>query len=78
MFYNDTAIYGNPEGLECARAFGGVDRLLFAADFPLGDMEFGNRNYRQTINAIDAMNLSDEERKKIYEENARQLMRLPI
>jgi len=41
-------------------------------------MEFGNRNYRQTINAIDEMNLSDEERKKIYEENARQLMRLPI
>ena len=78
MFYNDTAIYGNPEGLECARAFSGVDRLLFAADFPLGDMEFGNRNYRQTINAIDEMNLSDEERKKIYEENARQLMRLPI
>jgi predicted TIM-barrel fold metal-dependent hydrolase len=78
MFYNDTAIYGNPEGLECARAFCGVDRLLFAADFPLGDMEFGKRNYRQTINAIDEMNLSDEERKKIYEENARQLMRLPI
>jgi predicted TIM-barrel fold metal-dependent hydrolase len=41
-------------------------------------MEFGNRNYRQTISAIDEMNLSDEERKKIYEENARQLMRLPI
>ena len=41
-------------------------------------MEFGNRNYRQTINAIDEMNLSDEERKRIYEENARQLMRLPI
>jgi predicted TIM-barrel fold metal-dependent hydrolase len=78
MFYNDTAIYGNPEGLECARAFCGVDRLLFAADFPLGDMEFGNRNYRQTINAIERMDLTDEDRKKIYEDNARNLMLLPI
>lgn len=78
MFYNDTAIYGNLEGLECARAFCGVDHLVFAADFPLGDTEFGNRNYRQTINAIDEMHVSDEDRKKIYELNARQLLRLPI
>jgi predicted TIM-barrel fold metal-dependent hydrolase len=78
LFYNDTAIYGNPQGIECARAFCGIDRLLFAADFPLGDMEYGNRNYRQTINAIEEIGLDDGERKKIYEENARQLMRLPI
>jgi predicted TIM-barrel fold metal-dependent hydrolase len=45
---------------------------------PLGDMEFGNRNYRQTINAIEAMNISDEDRKKIYEDTARKLYRLPI
>jgi predicted TIM-barrel fold metal-dependent hydrolase len=41
-------------------------------------MEYGNRNYRQTINAIEEIGLDDGERKKIYEENARQLMRLPI
>ena len=45
---------------------------------PLGDMEFGNRNYRQTINAIEEMDISDEDRKKIYEDNARKLYRLPI
>jgi uncharacterized protein len=78
MFYNDTAIYGNPKGLECAHAFFGPDRLLFGCDFPLGDTENGSRNYRQTINAIDQMAISDEDRKKIYEENARKLMRLPI
>jgi uncharacterized protein len=78
MFYNDTAIYGNPKGLECAHAFFGADRLLFGCDFPLGDTEFGNRNYRQTINAIDQMAITDEDRKKIYEDNARKLMRLPI
>jgi hypothetical protein len=39
MFYNDTAIYGNPKALECAHAFFGADRLLFGCDFPLGDRE---------------------------------------
>jgi predicted TIM-barrel fold metal-dependent hydrolase len=38
----------------------------------------GDRNYRQTINAIEAMVISDKGKKKIYEDNARKLMRLPI
>ena len=33
---------------------------------------------RQTINAIEAMAISDADKKKIYEGNARTLMRLPI
>jgi uncharacterized protein len=78
MFYNDTAIYGNTKALECAHAFFGTDRLLFGCDFPLGDTEFGSRNYLQTINAIDQMAITDADRKKIYEDNARKLMRLPI
>jgi aminocarboxymuconate-semialdehyde decarboxylase len=78
MFYNDTALYGNAPALMCAHAFFGADHLLFGADMPLGDMEFGNRNYRQTINAIEAMNISDEDRKKIYEDTAKKLYHLPI
>ena len=78
MFYNDTAIYGNPKALECAHAFFGADHLLFAADFPLGDTANGDRNYRQTINAIDQMEITDDDRKKIYENNARNLLRLLI
>jgi len=78
MFYNDTAIYGNFKALECASAFFGAERLLFGCDFPLGDTEKGFRNYRQTINAIDQMDITEDERKKIYEDNARKLMRLPI
>jgi aminocarboxymuconate-semialdehyde decarboxylase len=78
MFYNDTALYGNSKGLECAHAFFGPDRLLFGCDFPLGDTENGTRNYRQTINAIDEMAITDEDKKKIYEDNARKLMRLRI
>jgi len=78
MFYSDTALYGNPKALECAHEFFGGQRLLFGVDFPLGDTQNGPRNYLQTINAIDAMAITDEDRKKIYEENARQLLRLPI
>lgn len=78
MFHNDTAIYGNTPALMCAHAFFGADRLLFGIDMPLGDTEFGHRNYRQTINAIEQMDISDEDRKKIYEDNAIKLYRLPI
>ena len=77
-FYADTAIYGNPSALMCGFSFFGADHIVFGIDFPLGDTEKGNRNYRQTINAIEEMNISDEDKKKIYEDNARDLMRLPI
>ena len=78
LFYADTAIYGNTSALMCGHEFFGPDRILFGIDFPLGDIENGDRNYRQTINAIEAMDITDEEKKKIYEDNARKLMRLPI
>lgn len=78
MFYADTAIHGNTPALMCAYACFGADHLLFGADMPLGDTELGNRNYRQVINAIEQMNIIEVERKKIYEDNARSLMRLPI
>ncbi|MFC1946193.1 amidohydrolase family protein [Chloroflexota bacterium] len=77
-FYADTALYGHEPGLTCANAFFGADHMLFGIDFPLGDTEHGSRNYRQTINAIDQMNISEEDRKKIYQDNARELMDLPI
>lgn len=78
MFYTDTAIHGSPLSLMCAHGFYGADRILFAADMPLGDREFGNRSYRQTINAIEAMDISENEREAIFEDNARNLLRLPI
>ena len=77
LFYADTALYGNPSALMCGYHFFGADHLLFAADFPLGDTERGARNLRKTVNAIEQMEISEEERKHIYEDNARKLMRLP-
>ena len=77
MFYADTAIYGNALGLMLARAFFGIDNILFATDFPFAG-QWGERVTRQTLAAIEAMDISAEEKKKIYEDNARRIMRLPI
>jgi predicted TIM-barrel fold metal-dependent hydrolase len=77
MFYNDTAIYGSTPGLMCAFAFCGADHILFATDFPY-DSQFGERYIRQTIQSIEQMNISDKEKKMIFEDNARKLLRLPI
>ena len=78
MFYADTAIHGNTLALMLAYHFFGVDRIVFGADMPLGDYYFGFRSYRQTINAIEAMDIPDEEKRKIFSENALRLLRLPI
>ncbi|MBN1368564.1 MAG: amidohydrolase family protein [Dehalococcoidales bacterium] len=77
MFYNDTAIYGNSPALMCAHAFCGAEHLLFGCDFPYGDVQGGFRNIRQTINAIEEMNISEADKKKIYEDNARDLLNIP-
>jgi predicted TIM-barrel fold metal-dependent hydrolase len=78
MFYNDTAIHGNTYALMCAYDLCGADHLVFGADMPLGDHYFGFRSYRQTINAIEAMNITPEEKKKIFVDNAVSLLRIPV
>ena len=76
-FYADTALNGNTPALELAHKFFGPEHLLFGTDMPY-DNANGDRNIRETIRAIDNMNITDEERKKIYEDNARNLLRLPV
>ena len=78
MFYADTAIHGNVPALMCAYSFFGADHIVFGADMPLGDRYFGYRSYRQTVNAIQKMDITEDERKKIFADNARKLLRLTI
>jgi len=77
MFYADTALYGNAPALMLGRAFFGVDHLLFATDFPFAG-EYGERVTRKTIEAIEEMDISDVERRKVYEDNAISVFRLPV
>jgi uncharacterized protein len=78
MFYADTAIHGNPQALMLAYDFWGPDKLVFGADLPLGDQYFGVRSYRSTINAINAMNIPEEDKQKIFADNAVNILRIPL
>jgi predicted TIM-barrel fold metal-dependent hydrolase len=76
MFYNDTAISGSTKGLMCAYSFFGAEHLLFGTDMPY-DNERGYRLTRETIHSIEEMDISDFDKRKIFEDNARKLLLLP-
>jgi aminocarboxymuconate-semialdehyde decarboxylase len=78
LFYNDTAIHGNTHALMSAYELCGADHIVFGADMPLGDYYFGFRSYRQTIDAIEAMQITPEEKRKIFVDNALSLLRIPV
>ena len=75
MFYADTALFGAQHAMECGLRFFGADQVVFASDFPF-DPEKGTFNIRETIRDVDGLPISDADRKKIYEGNARRLLRL--
>ena len=75
MFYADTALFGSLAGTVCGLAFFGVDQILFGSDSPF-DPEKGPGYIRETIKIIEALPISDAERQKIFEGNAKRLLRL--
>jgi aminocarboxymuconate-semialdehyde decarboxylase len=75
MFYGDTALFGSAPAMECGLAFFGVDRVLFGTDYPF-DPEGGPGFVRDTIGAMERMRASAEDKQRIYEGNARRLLRL--
>lgn len=77
MFFNDTALNGGASSLMCAYDFFGVDHLLFATDMPF-DRQLGDSSVGRTIQAIQQMAVSDPDKQKIFEHNARRLLRLPV
>ncbi len=75
MFYADTALFGARDAMECGLKFFGTDQVVFASDFPF-DPEKGTFNIRETIKDVDNLPISDADRRKIYEGNARRLLKL--
>jgi aminocarboxymuconate-semialdehyde decarboxylase len=75
MFYGDTAVGGSKAAIRCGLEFFGADRVLFASDCPF-DPEGGPMFIRETIRAIDALDISESDRRKIYSGNALRLMRM--
>lgn len=76
MFYGDTAVFGAVAPLECGLAFFGIDHVLFGSDMPF-DPEKGPGYIRETVRAIEAASIAPSDREKIYEGNARRLLKLP-
>jgi len=76
-FYADTVLAGNPSALMCGFDFFGADRMLFATDYPYpggagkGDVAIGD-----VIEAIEQMNISQEDKAKIFSRNTRKLLKL--
>jgi len=76
-FYADTATFGSQKAIEHALEFFGDERVLFASDAPF-DPEGGPMYIRETIAAIDRMDITAEQRRKIYRDNAVALLGLEL
>ena len=72
-FYYDTAVGGSAPAMRCAYELFGADQIVFATDYPFGDGEGRMRSYPLVV---ESLGLSDEEKVKIFEGNARKILRL--
>jgi len=77
MFYADTALFGSYSATRCGLDFFGADRVLFASDSPF-DPEGGTLYTRATIEVIDRLDITEDERDRIYRRNAERLFKLTI
>jgi predicted TIM-barrel fold metal-dependent hydrolase len=72
MFWADTAVFGSRAATECGLKFFGFDQVVFASDAPF-DPEGGSMYIRETIKILDTLEISDTNRRKLYQENAERL-----
>lgn len=73
-FYADTAMFGARAGTVCGLEYFGVDNVLFASDTPFDPTP--GQFIRETIAVIDSLDISEEERAKIYYKNAEAYLKL--
>ncbi|HEU4369452.1 MAG TPA: amidohydrolase family protein [Methylomirabilota bacterium] len=77
MFYGDTALFGAWHAMESGLEFFGADHILFGTDMPF-DPEKGPGFIRDTIGAMERLRASGADKTKIYEGNARRMLRLHL
>ena len=76
-FYGDTVLGGNTPALMCGYAFFGADHMVFGSDYPYpGGVARADFALGEVIKSVEDMNISDEEKVKIFSKNARQLLKL--
>jgi aminocarboxymuconate-semialdehyde decarboxylase len=74
LFYLDTAVQGNVPNLMCAYAFCGADHMLLGTDSPMVTSDL----VKETIHSVNEMSIAEREKRKIFEENAKDILNLPI
>jgi uncharacterized protein len=75
MLYADTALNGEVAPTRCGHAFFKTPNCLFATDAPFCS-EQGRGLIRNTIAAVNSLEIPEAEREQIFSGNARRLMRL--
>lgn len=73
-FYADTALFGAKAGTQCGLDFFGVDKVVFASDVPFEPTP--GLYIRETIDVIESLNLTADDKDKIYRRNAEKLLNL--
>lgn len=76
QFYADTITIGSVPALRCGLEFFGADRVLFATDMPF-DTHGGSKYVEVALRAMDEIQISTEDKEKIFERNARALFKIP-
>jgi uncharacterized protein len=72
MFIADTALFGAKSATRCGLEFFGADHCVFATDSPF-DPEGGAMLIRETIGALDSLEMSAADRDAVYSGNAERL-----
>lgn len=75
MFYADTALCGSSAGIRCGLEFFGADHVLYATDCPF-DPEGGPMFLRTIPQAIESLDLAEDDKRKIYFGNALRLLKM--
>lgn len=76
-FYGDTVLGGDTSALMCGYAFFGADHMVFASDYPYpGGAARADIALGEVIKSVENMNITEEEKIKIFSKNARRLLKL--
>ena len=77
QMYVDTALFGASHALRCSLDFYGIEHVLFGSDSPYGPPRHGG-DPKPTIESIDRLELSEDEREAVYHGNAGRLLGLTV
>jgi predicted TIM-barrel fold metal-dependent hydrolase len=75
MLYADTAVNGSAASATCGHAFFGTERSLFATDAPFDSLG-GKQLMQGTVDAVNALPISEADKAHIFDGNALTLLKL--